>query len=170
MNAATTVATDTLLGAAAGYAGTKAMEQFGMKTYELEPEGDRKQEEAVRPGPPYRLAAENLSHRVLGIELSDDLASKTGMALHLLSGPLWAPVYVLLRRRLGWGPVTSGLAAGASLSLILDEIITPAIGASAPNRDYPASTHIRGFAGHLVFGLVMAGVFEAGWKLFGKRP
>lgn len=165
-----TLATDTLLGAAAGYAGTKVMEQFNLKTYELEPEEDRKQEEAVRPGPPFRIAAENLSERALGIELSEDQAAKAGMAFHLLTGPAWAPVYVLLRRKLGWGPVASGLAAGASLSLILDETITPAIGASAPNRDYPASTHVRAFAAHLVFGLAMAGVFEAGWKLLGKRP
>ncbi len=164
------VLTDAVLASAAGYAGTKAMEQFNMKTYALESEQDRKREEAVRPGPPFVEAARNLSTRVLGVELSEEQAKKAGMAFHMLTGPAWAPVYVLMRRKLGWGPMTSGLAAGASLSLILDETITPAIGASAPNRDYPASTHLRAFAAHLVFGLAMAGVFEAGSKLLGTRP
>lgn len=164
------VLTDAPLSVVAGYAATKAMEQFNAKTYPLEPEQDREREEAVRQGPPFRLAAENLSERVLGIQLSEDQVSKAGMAFHYLAGLSWAPVYVLLRRRVGWGPVRAGLAAGASLSLILDEIITPAIGASAPNREYPASTHIRAFAAHVVFGLVMAGVFESGWRLLGQRP
>lgn len=56
MNATDTLVPDMLLAAAAGYAGTKVMEQFNMKTYKLEPEDDRTQEENIRPGPPFRLA------------------------------------------------------------------------------------------------------------------
>jgi hypothetical protein len=161
--------TDAAIAAGAGYAGTKVMEQFNMKTYPLEPEEDRRREEAVRPGPPPRRAAESLSSRVLGIELDDEQAMKAGMAFHYLAGLSWTPVYLLLRRRLGWHPVAAGLATGASMSLVLDETITPAIGASAPNPAYPASTHVRAFLAHLVYGLAGAGVVEAGGKLLRRR-
>ena len=66
------------------------------------------------------------------------------------------------------GPVAAGLVTGASQSLLLDELITPAIGASAPNRAYPASTHLRGLAAHLAYGLGIAAVTETVWKATGK--
>lgn len=160
---------DAALAGAAGYLGTKVMEQFNTRTYALEPEADREREESVRPGPPFRLAAENLSERVLGVELDEDRAARAGMAFHYLAGLSWTPVYLLLRRRLGWGLLSSGLVTGASMSLLLDETITPAIGASAPNARYPVSTHVRAFVAHLVFGLAVAGVVEAGGKLLGRR-
>jgi uncharacterized membrane protein YagU involved in acid resistance len=94
---------------------------------------------------------------------------KAGMAFHYLAGLSWTPVYLLLRRTLRWHPVAAGLATGASMSLILDDTITPAIGASAPNDAYPASTHVRAFLAHLVYGLAVAGVLETGWKLLGRR-
>lgn len=161
---------DTALGATAGYVATKAMEQFNMRAYTLEPEADREREERVRPGPPFRLAAENLSSRVLGVDLDDNAAHRAGLVFHYLAGWSWVPVYVGLRRRLGWSPLVAALASGASMSLVLDETVTPAIGASAPNRDYPASTHIRAAASHLVFGLALGAVTETGWKLLRRRP
>lgn len=56
------------------------------------------------------------------------------------------------------------------MSVIVDELMTPAFGFSAPNLDYPLATHARGFAVHLVFGLAAAAVFEAGWAASGTRP
>jgi uncharacterized membrane protein YagU involved in acid resistance len=160
---------DAALAGVAGYLATTVMEQFNMRAYPLEPPDDREREESVRPSPPFQLAAENLSERVMGVELDEDRAKKAGMAFHYLAGLSWTPVYLLLRRKLGWSPVASGLVSGASMSLLLDEIVTPAIGASAPNDRYPASTHVRAAAAHLVFGLTVAGVVETGWKLMGRR-
>ncbi len=160
---------DATIATAAGYVGTKAMEQIAMKTYQLEPEKARQREDEARPGPPPQLAADKLSRRVLGVELADDQLQKAGMAFHYLAGVSWTPTYVLLRRFAGWNPIAAGLATGASLSLIVDEIMTPAIGASAPNRAYPPSTHIRGFVAHLAYGLTVAAVVEVTWKLLGRR-
>jgi hypothetical protein len=113
------------------------MERFNMTAYRLEPEEDRKREEAVRPGPPFVLAADNLLKRVLGIELDQARLQKVGMAFHYLTGVSWAPVYMLLRRTRRWNPVAAGLATGASMSLVLDATLTPAIGASAPTPSTP---------------------------------
>lgn len=53
--------TDLALSAAAGYLATKAMEPVSMKLYQLEPDGIRAREDAARPGPPFRIAADKLS-------------------------------------------------------------------------------------------------------------
>lgn len=164
------VLVDAALATTAGYVATKAMEQFNLRAYRLEPDADRRREEDVRPGPPFRLAAENLSHRVLGVDLDGEMARRAGLVFHYVAGSSPAPVYIALRRKLGWRPVTAALASGAAMSLLLDETITPAIGASAPNRDYPLSTHVRAFAAHLAFGLVLGAVIEAGWRLFRRVP
>lgn len=158
--------TDAVIAATAGFAGTKSMERFNMFTYEnIESDADRQREDAVRPGPPPKLAVQRLARKVAGIELSDDQAMKAGMAVHQLAGLSWTPIYMLLRRGYGWRPVTAGLTTGASMSLLVDEVVTPAIGASAANADYPISTHVRAFIAHLLYGLTVAGVIEAGWRL-----
>ena len=168
MNARTLLA-DGALSVAAGYAGTKAMEPIGMKLYELESDADREREDAVRPGAPYRLAAEKISG-LLGLDLDEEQMGKASMAMHYGLAISWAPLYPLLRRRTGLGPVAAGLATGAAMSLIADELMTPAFGFSAPNRKYPFATHARGFAAHLAFGLAVAATVETGWSVLGPRP
>ena len=55
------------------------------------------------------------------------------------------------------------------MSLLTDEIMAPALGFTAPNRAYPLVTHLRGVAGHLVFGLAVAAVTEAAWAFVGSE-
>lgn len=156
---------DGVTAVAAGYLATKVMEPVSMKLYELEPEEARRREEEVRPGPPFELAANNVLQRVVGFELDDPARSRVGMVFHYGAGISFVPAYMVLRRALGLAPATAGLATGAAMSLILDETVTPLIGASAPNRDYPLVTHLRGFAAHLAYGLAAAVATEAVWKL-----
>ncbi len=59
---------------------------------------------------------------------------------------------------------------GAAMSLIADEIATPLLGFSAPNRAYPLVTHVRGVVAHLVFGLAVAAVTEAVWAAVRQTP
>lgn len=61
---------DVALATAASYVGTKAMEPVSMKLYEMESAADRERGDAVRPGPPYRVAAEKIT-RSLGLDLND---------------------------------------------------------------------------------------------------
>ncbi len=148
------------VGMIGGYVGTKAMEQASMKLYELESEGDRKREDEVRPGPPYLIAARKITEG-LGLELSEEQLEKVATyVFHYGLGMSWGPPYAFLRRRTSLGPVSAGLLTGALMSLIVDEGMTPLFGFSAPNRDYPLSTHLRGFAAHLAFGLGVAAMAE----------
>ena len=160
---------DAGLSAAAGYLGTKAMEPVSMKLYDLEPAAARARVDAVRPGPPYRIAAQKLS-TLAGLELSEKQLDRLSLVLHYGLAVQWAPLYPLLRRRTSIGPVAAGLATGAAMSVVADELMTPAVGFSAPNLDYPLVTHARGVAAHLVFGLAVAAVFEIGWVLTRTRP
>jgi hypothetical protein len=53
-------------------------------------------------------------------------------------------------------PATSsgfGTVYGAAVSLVADEAAMPAFGFTPPALEVPASTHLRGFVSHLVFGL-----------------
>ena len=57
-----------------------------------------------------------------------------------------------------------------SLSLVVDEGLTPALGLSASNRAYPLATHLRGFLAHLVWGAAAALAAEATYRLTGTTP
>ncbi len=125
--------------------------------------------DAVRPDPPYRIAAERTAP-LLGVQLSEQALDKAALAFHYGLAVSWAPTYALLRRRTSLRPLAAGLASGAAMSLIVDEGLTPALGLSARNSAYPLSTHVRGVVAHLVFGLAVAAVTETAWTLLGRRP
>ena len=152
---------DVGVGMIGGYVGTQVMERVAMKLYEWEPEEARRQEDEVRPGEPPIVAARKTT-QALGLELSEEQIQNIGMYLfHYGLGLGWGPVYTFLRRWTNLNPVSAGLLSGALMSLVVDEGMTPLFGFSAPNRDYPLATHLRGFAAHLAFGLGVAATAEA---------
>lgn len=160
--------TDLALSALAGYLGTKAMEPVSMKLYQRESAQSRAREDAVRPGPPYRIAAAKLTN-AFGVKLTDEQLDRLSLVFHYGLAIQWAALYPLLRRTTTLNPVATGLATGAGMSVIADELMTPAFGFSAPNLDYPLVTHARGLAAHLIFGLSVAAVVEAGWRALGTQ-
>ncbi len=155
---------DAVVAGVAGYLGTRVMDPVSQKLYELEPAAAREQEDAVRPGPPPEVAAKKTA-ALLGRELTERQLGAASQAFHYGLAVSWAPLYQLLRRRTKLGPISAGVATGAAMSLVADEGIAPALGFTAPNRDYPLVTHARGVAAHLVFGLAVAAATEAGWSL-----
>lgn len=144
---------------AAGYVATKVMGKASMKMYKMEPNEVRQREDEVRPGPPYRIAAKKTA-ALFGEDLKDKQLKKAGLAFHYGLGLGWAQLYPVLKHNTGLSPLVNGLITGAALSFIVDEGLTPALGFSAPNKKYPWQTHVRGFAAHLIYGLVIAGVYE----------
>lgn len=160
---------DLAVAALAGYLGTKAMEPVSTKLYELESEADWAREVIARPGAPYRIAAEKLT-ALAGLDLSEQQLDRAAPGFHFGLAISWAPLYGLLRRTTRMPPIPAGLATGAAMSVLADELMTPALGFSAPNLDYPLATHLRGVAAHLVFGLAVAAVTETAWSLRGCRP
>lgn len=169
MGKLSTVLEDLAVSALAGYLGTKAMEPVSMKLYQFEPDHARQQEDEARPGPPFQIAAEKTT-RLLGLGLNEQQMQKASLVLHYGLAISWAPLYALLRRRGHLRPVPAGLAMGSAMSVIADEMLTPALGFSAPNRAYPLVTHARGYLAHLAFGLAVAGVTEVTWCLRHRSP
>lgn len=164
-----TLLADLALAPAAGYAGSRVMEPVSSWLYGLESEQDRRREDDARPGMPYAIAARTTADP-LGVTLTDKQHGRLALAVHYGLAVQWAALYPLLRRRTALGPAAAGLLTGAAMSVVADEIMTPSLGFSAPNRAYPLSTHLRGIAAHLVFGLGVAATTEAGWALLRRRP
>lgn len=108
--------------------------------------------------------------RAAGVDLDDEQVQKAGTALHYALAMSWAPAYIVLRRMTRLAPWGAGLAAGMSMYALVDEALNPVLGFTPPPKAYPFATHLRGLAGHLVFGLAVAAVTEAGWKLLGNQP
>ena len=76
---------------------------------------------------------------------------------------------MVLRRRFGMSSFGAGAACGLSMSILVDEIGNPLLGFTPPPQKYPLVSHLRGFAGHLVYGLGVAALVEAGWKVTRRR-
>lgn len=162
------LATDAALVLAAGYGASKVMAKATTFMYDHQTDAAKKQEEDVSYGVAYNVAAKKTAELV-GLKLSQEQVGKAGMALHYAVAFGSVPVYMVLRRRLGMGAFGAGAASGLSTALIVDEIANPLLGFTPPPQKYPLVTHLRGVTGHLVFGLAVAVLVEAGWKVMGRR-
>lgn len=169
MKTSTAIIADIAIGAIAGLAASKATEYVQTLLYAVTPKPVKEREEQVRPGDPSTVAARKAVDSI-GVSASDEQIETTGTAIHYGLGAAWGPVYTLLRRHSGMTPLGAAVVTGASMSLIVDEALTPAMGFSAPSRDYPASTHVRGFAAHLAFGAIVAAIAEVLYKATDIAP
>jgi len=163
----TAVLQDALLSGLAGLGATAAMSKATTAIYERQSEAIKKREQKVSSGVAYTAAAKKAA-RMARVELSEQAADKAGLLLHYSLGIGWVPVYLLLRRRWEMKPLGAGVTAGLSMALIIDEVANPALGTTSPPQAYPVVTHLRGLAGHLVYGLSVAAIVETGTKLLGR--
>jgi uncharacterized membrane protein YagU involved in acid resistance len=162
------IATDIAVGLAAGLAATLVTERIQMALWKLTPGKTRDVENQVRPGPPPKMAAKKLAEAV-GAHPNDKQTRLLSKALHYGLGVAWGPLYGLLRRYSGMSRFGAGVITGMSMSVIVDEALSPALGFTAPNRDYPPAAHVRGVVAHLAFGLVAAAAAESLYRLAGPR-
>jgi hypothetical protein len=157
--------TDAVIFAAAGYGAARVMGQATTFLYEQQTDEAKQQEEDASYGVAYDVAAKKTA-ALVGKELTQEQA---GMAIHYALALGWVPLYMVARRRYGMTPFGAGTASGLSMALLVDEIGNPLLGFTPPPQEYPLVTHLRGIAGHLVYGLAMAVLVEVGWKLTGRR-
>jgi uncharacterized membrane protein YagU involved in acid resistance len=112
------------------------------------------------------VAAHDLARRA-GITLTDGEASALAQAFHIGLGLQCGLQYVILRRSSDMTALTAGLFSGLALYIVVDEVVTPALGWSAPFSAYPRSTHLRGLIAHIALGLASAISAEILVRLFG---
>jgi hypothetical protein len=164
-----TLLADAAVGLLAGLVATRAHGLAQRALHRPMPESVKAHEARVRPEPTSRVAAREIA-RGLGYRLDGRRLALATLAVHHGLGLAWGPVYPLLRRHARLRPLAAGLATGAALSLVVDEALTPALGFSAPNRAFPALTHVRGFLAHLVYGAAAALTAETIYRLTGTTP
>jgi uncharacterized membrane protein YagU involved in acid resistance len=80
--------------------------------------------------------------------------------VHYGYGALWGAGYALALRALGRSPLMAGLAFGTVLWLLSDELAVPLLGFSRAPARYPVSTHAKGLAAHVVYGVAT----DAAWR------
>lgn len=152
-------------GVVGGYVGTRVMNPITVKLQEFAPEADREREKAVSPGSPYKIGAQKAADLV-GVKLDEKQLDQAASVMPYTVGIAGGLLYVFLRRVLRMSPLLAALLSGMVLFVVVDEGLTPTLGLSAPNLEYPLSTHLRGFLGHLAYG---AGVAVTAEVLMGGR-
>lgn len=151
------VLTDAALGALAGAAASAAMGPLTTYLSERQPRSARRKELAVtrRLGaPPPVKAAEKVAAAV-GASIPAERLSLAGEVLHYGFGTFWGAALGALASR--WKPLPPGVgvALGILLWISMDEGALPALGLSKKPKEYPRETHLRGLAGHVVYGVVL---------------
>ena len=121
----------------------------------------------VQPFDPCNTVARKVKE-ALSVTVTDAQEKSLGKVIHFATGIAWGPVYGLVRWYGGLRPISAALASGAGMSLILDELLVPALGLSAPSGDYPLFTRARGVVAHLVYGAVVSLAAEGLGRLMGR--
>lgn len=155
------LAADMLKGAVAGAIGVWVMDRVDWFMYDHEDPEARRRTERVRPNhqdPAHNIAG--MAARLVGREPPPQ-PHPAGVAVHYAVGILPAAAYAAVRHRLPGSTVSRGLLYGLGVSLVEDELVNPAIGASAPPRLYPWQAHARGLVAHLVYGVITEAVLSA---------
>lgn len=86
--------------------------------------------------------------------------NKLSEAVHWAYGVKLGAAYGFLRGRTGKGDLLGGLAFGAALWLIGDEIAVPLLGLAEGPKAYPVELHTQALGAHLVYGVVTAGTTQ----------
>ena len=113
----------------------------------------REREDALGTETPTTVLARKLT-RVVGSDLDDEPASRRGAALHYGVGASGGPVALALVQ-LGQGPRAAGLGVATAMAVVVDEGANTILGLTPPPSQVPFSTHLRGFAAHLVYGAAL---------------
>lgn len=152
------VAVDLSVALIAGYLATRVSDQVQRVFYQMTPVSEKLREPDY-PGCSSAEQAARMAADTVGLRRSKRRIGLMKSSMHYGLGMVWSAMYPPLRRR-GIGPFTAGAATGASLSLLVDEALCPALGITAPNDAYPPSSHLRGVAVHIVYGFAAAAAVE----------
>ena len=154
------LAIDVLIGAAAGAAATWAMDAVTTLIQERQPEEITERENAVRgKKSAYEIVAEK-GAKLAGYRLLKKQRQAIGSGIHWSLGVGSGALYGVLRNRVRYVGIGSGVAFGIAMFALLDEAALAALGLVPPPQEFPWQTHARGFAGHLVLGAILDGTFD----------
>lgn len=159
-----TVGLDWAIALIAGYIATKVTDGAQRALWRATPESEKAREPETLHPSSAKSAAHLLCERC-GITPTEPRLRLFKKIIHYGLGVGWGSVYGLLRRESDMSARGAGIAAGASMSLIVDEALNPMFGITPPARAYPASAHVRGLLTHLVYGFALAVAAEGMYRL-----
>ncbi len=154
---------DGAIGAASGLAASWAMSAAYRPIWRAGGVETRRREQEAQAGmAPATIRAADAAAGVVGRRIPDRSKGLAGWIVHYAYGIAWGAAFGLAARAVApRAPLVTGLAFGAALWLLSDELLVPALRLSRPPARYPASTHVKGLAAHLVYGVAT----ELGWRL-----
>jgi hypothetical protein len=156
---------DAALGAAAGLLASWVMSALYRPIMRAGGEETlRKEREAAGGLPPATIRAAQLAAEKVGRSLPDDRGAQAlgGKVVHYLYGTAWGAAFAVAARSRGErAPVATGLAFGVVLWVVSDELLVPLFRLSRPPAAYPATSHAKGLASHLVYGVAT----DVAWRL-----
>jgi putative membrane protein len=97
-------------------------------------------------------AAQSISKSVFGKKIPKSKKRLAGEAVHYAMGATSGAIYGAAVEALPFTTAGDGLAFGAAVWVLADEVSVPALQLSKPPTKIPASTHVYALASHLVYG------------------
>jgi hypothetical protein len=159
------LAWDAALGAAAGLFASWVMSAAYRPIQRAgDEETRRKEKEAAAGMPPATIRAAQVASEAVGRPLPPDREKEAlgGKVVHYVYGTLWGAAFAVLAREVAPRvPLLAGAAFGAALWIVSDELLVPLFRFSHPPARYPATSHAKGLASHLVYGVAT----EAAWRI-----
>jgi hypothetical protein len=142
-----------VLGAASGVVASWAMEQAQARIMAIGSEATKQRERRAQGDmePATYRAAEAAAH-ALGASIPEDRKRMAAEVVHYATGAVWGALFGVVAPRVPVPAIVAGAAWGTLVWLLNDELFVPALGLSRPAARYPASTHAKAFASHLVYG------------------
>lgn len=111
---------------------------------------------------------------LVGKEPSSETKTALSYAVHWSYGTTMGGLYGALRGRQEAPDAKGGLAFGAALWLLGDELMVPVLGLSKGPTAYPPAQHLHRLGAHLAYGLAAAATAQAGHALLrdgrSRRP
>ena len=145
---------DALVGAASGLVASWVMEKAQVAV--ILPAGGQATRERERQAQgdlePTTVRTAERAARAVGRSIPAEWKDAAGELVHYATGAAFGALYAIAARRVGLPALLSGALFGATVWLLNDELAVPALGLSRRPWDYPASTHAKALASHLVYG------------------
>jgi len=156
---------DAVVGAASGLVASFVMSAVYRPLMRAGGDETRRREKEAQAGmPPATIQAAEAAANAVGRALPPDRKRQAlgGKVIHYAYGVFWGAAFALAARAVApRRPGAAGLAFGLVLWLVSDEVLVPLFRFSHSPSRYPTSTHLKGLASHLVYGIAT----DAGWRL-----
>lgn len=147
------IAVDAALGAASGLLASWLMERAQPRISAAGSDATKAREAQASLGqePATYRAAEAAAHLV-GRSIPESRKAVAGDVVHYATGAGWGALFGVLAPRVPAPVLAAGAAWGALVWLLSDELLVPLLGWARGPTHYPASTHAKALASHLVYG------------------